>query len=36
VFVFFDEAMSELARFIERTPVSGEGLERHFKDLLKF
>jgi Thioredoxin len=35
VFVFFDEAMSELARFIERPPVSGEGLEQHLKDLLK-
>jgi hypothetical protein len=35
VFVFFDEAMNELARLIERPPVSGEGLEQHLKDLLK-
>jgi hypothetical protein len=35
VFVFFDEAMSELARFIERPPVPGQGLAEHLKDLLK-
>ena len=35
VFVFFDEAMNELARFIERPPVPGEGLAQHLKDLLK-
>jgi Thioredoxin len=35
VFVFFDEAMNELARFIERPPVPSEGLAEHLKDLLK-
>jgi hypothetical protein len=35
VFVFFDEAMSELGRFIERPPQPGEGLAQHLKDLLK-
>ena len=35
VFVFFDEAMNELARFIERPPVAGQGLAAHLKDLLK-
>ena len=35
VFAFFDEAMNELARFIERPPVPGEGLAQHLKDLLK-
>lgn len=35
VFVFFDEAMNEVARFIERPPVPGEGLAQHLKDLLK-
>jgi hypothetical protein len=35
VFVFFDEAMSELGRFIERPPRRGEGLAQHLEDLLK-
>jgi hypothetical protein len=35
VFVFFDEAMNELARFIERPPVLGQGLAEHLKELLK-
>jgi hypothetical protein len=35
VFVFFDEAMNELARFIERPPVPGQRLADHLKDLLK-
>ena len=35
VFVFFDEAMNELARFIERPPLPGQGLAEHLKDLLR-
>ena len=35
VFAFFDEAMNELARFIERPPVPGEALAQHLNDLLK-
>jgi Thioredoxin len=34
VFVFFDEHMRELARFIERPPMPGEGLEQHLANLL--